>query len=37
MSKLDDDGKPIIREDGKVMKSDNYKEPDLSDLVWGRK
>ena len=37
MSKLDDDGKPIIRSDGKVMKSDNYREPDLSDLVWGGK
>ena len=34
MSKLDDDGKPVIRADGKVMKSKNYQEPDLSDLVW---
>lgn len=33
MSKLGDDGKPIRREDGKVMKGPNYKEPDLSDLV----
>ena len=30
MSKLGDDGKPIYREDGKVLKSSNYKEPDLS-------
>ena len=29
MSKLDADGKPIYRADGKVMKSPLYKEPDL--------
>ena len=33
MSKLDEDGKPIYREDGKIMKSDTYKEPYLKDLV----
>ena len=33
MSKLDDKGKPVYREDGKVLKSDNYKEPNLSDLL----
>ena len=33
MSKLDDNGKPIFREDGKVLKGPNYKEPDLLDLV----
>lgn len=33
MSKLGDDGKPIRREDGKIMKGPNYKAPDLSDLV----
>jgi len=33
MSKLDDDGKPIYREKGKVIKSKNYKAPYLSDLV----
>lgn len=33
MSKLDDEGKPVYRKDGKVLKSDNYKEPDLSDLL----
>ena len=33
LSKLDDDGKPIYREDGKVMKGPNYQPPDLSDLV----
>ena len=32
MSKLDDDGNPIYREDGKVLKGPNYKPPDLSDL-----
>lgn len=35
MSKLDDDGKPIRREDGKVLKSHNYKPPVLTDLVRG--
>lgn len=29
MSKLGDDGKPIRREDGKVLKGPNYKEPDM--------
>ena len=29
MSKLGDDGKPIYRADGKVLKGNNYKEPDL--------
>jgi predicted HAD superfamily Cof-like phosphohydrolase len=29
MSKLGEDGKPIYREDGKVMKGPNYSEPDL--------
>jgi len=33
MSKLDKDGKPIYREDGKVLKSVNYKPPYLGDLV----
>jgi predicted HAD superfamily Cof-like phosphohydrolase len=33
MSKLGDDGKPILREDGKIMKGPNYKEPDLTDLL----
>jgi predicted HAD superfamily Cof-like phosphohydrolase len=33
MSKLGLDGKPIKREDGKVMKGPNYAPPDLSDLV----
>lgn len=33
MSKLDDNGKPIYREDGKVLKGPNYRAPDLGDLV----
>ena len=33
MSKLGEDGKPIYREDGKIMKSNMYKEPYLEDLV----
>jgi hypothetical protein len=33
MSKLDDAGKPTYRQDGKVLKGPNYKEPHLSDLV----
>jgi predicted HAD superfamily Cof-like phosphohydrolase len=32
MSKLGEDGKPIYREDGKVLKGPNYKLPDLTDL-----
>ena len=32
MSKLDEGGKPILREDGKGLKGPNYKPPDLSDL-----
>jgi len=33
MSKLDSEGKPIYREDGKVLKGPNYKPPTLTDLV----
>ena len=29
MSKLDSNGKPIYREDGKVLKSDQYFRPDI--------
>jgi NTP pyrophosphatase (non-canonical NTP hydrolase) len=32
MSKLDEDGQPIFRADGKVLKGPNYKEPYLADL-----
>ena len=33
MSKLGEDGKPIYREDGKVLKGPNYKPPNLEDLI----
>ena len=33
LSKLDEEGNPIYREDGKVLKGPNYKPPDLSELV----
>ncbi len=33
MSKLGEDGKPIMRADGKVLKGPNYVPPDLVDLV----
>ena len=33
MSKLDDDGKPIYNEFGKVMKGPNYFKPDLSKFL----
>ena len=33
MSKLQDDGTPLLREDGKVLKGPNYKPPYLLDLV----
>ena len=33
MSKLGEDGKPIRRDDGKVLKGPNYQPPTLTDLV----
>ena len=30
MSKLDENGKPVYRNDGKIMKSNRYKQADLS-------
>ena len=33
LSKLDDEGKPVLRSDGKVMKGPNYKPPTLNDLI----
>lgn len=35
MSKLDENGKPLYREDGKVMKGPNYKKPNLKDIIYG--
>jgi predicted HAD superfamily Cof-like phosphohydrolase len=33
MSKLDIDGNPIYREDGKVLKSDLYFKPNLKEII----
>ena len=33
MSKLDENGKPIYNENGKVMKGPNYFKPDLSKFI----
>ena len=33
MSKLGEDGAPIYRDDGKILKSAQYKEPNLKELV----
>ena len=33
MSKLDENGNPIYREDGKVLKGNNYSPPDLKRIL----
>jgi predicted HAD superfamily Cof-like phosphohydrolase len=33
MSKLDANGQPIYREDGKVLKSDRYSKPDIARIL----
>jgi predicted HAD superfamily Cof-like phosphohydrolase len=33
MSKLGDDGKPVLREDGKILKGSQYFRPDLSKFI----
>jgi len=33
MSKLDENGKPIYREDGKVLKGPNYFKPDIQKIL----
>lgn len=33
MSKLDKDGKPIYRDDGKIMKSENYFLPNINKVL----
>ena len=33
MSKLDADGKPIYREDGKVLKGPNYSAPNIKEVL----
>jgi NTP pyrophosphatase (non-canonical NTP hydrolase) len=35
MSKLGPDGKPVLREDGKVLKGPGYFEPDMRSAVMG--
>lgn len=35
MSKLGEDGKPILREDGKILKGPNYFKPDLRRFTNG--
>lgn len=34
MSKLDENGIPILREDGKVLKSNRYHKPDLKKILY---
>ena len=36
MTKLGEDGRPLYRDDGKVMKGPNYEEPDLKQFVQQR-
>ena len=36
MSKLGDDGQPIYREDGKVLKGPRYFKPDIASILSGR-
>ncbi|MFT6748798.1 MAG: putative HAD superfamily Cof-like phosphohydrolase [Flavobacterium sp.] len=33
MSKLDENGKPIFREDGKVLKGNNYFRPNIASIL----
>ena len=33
MSKLDDNGKPVLREDGKITKGANYSAPNLKPII----
>ncbi len=33
MSKLDENGKPIYREDGKILKSQKYFKPDIKSIL----
>lgn len=34
MSKLDEEGMPIYREDGKVLKGPNYRKPELRPIIF---
>lgn len=33
MSKLDDDGKPILRDDGKILKGPNFSPPNIKEIL----
>ena len=33
MSKLDINGKPVIREDGKILKGPNYFKPNIKNIL----
>ena len=33
MSKLGEDGKPVLREDGKVLKGPNYRPPNMEEAI----
>jgi len=35
MSKLDENGKPVLREDGKILKGEKYFKPDLQQFLKG--
>ena len=37
MSKLEDNGKPIVREDGKILKSNQYFRPDIYSVLTSKK
>jgi predicted HAD superfamily Cof-like phosphohydrolase len=36
MSKLDENGKPLYREDGKILKGSNYFVPDINSVLNGK-
>lgn len=36
MSKLGEDGKPIYREDGKILKGPAYFKPNISSIIYGK-
>jgi len=37
MTKLDENGKPVIREDGKIIKGANYQAPQLDKIIYTKK
>ena len=36
LSKLGEDGEPIYREDGKILKVENFSEPNLEEVLNGQ-